>query len=351
MKTKRISAGQWASLLITSRLATATTFAPLFGNSTDLWSALLYGVTLLLLILPGLWLNRKTGGSNILQQASVRHPWLGKGMSAALALYCLYVLAVGVMQFMAFVRESLSPDMPAAALCVALMAAAFWAAGYGIEAMARAVLPIAVLLIGSITVVAVLLIPDMKSGYVTDALLTGATAGGWLSETARTTEVAIAGLVLSHTTSPQTARAVVRPSLGVAGLILLIRLTVTATFGKFAAGLLYPYHTAITVIDVGVLRRLDLLAVAIWIAAIFVRMTLFVWAFSECVHACVRRSVGRWAVPVGTIAATVGGVVYGVSPGEGVNWWLIGVSISGILLFAVVSPLIFLKRNKGESAS
>ena len=351
MKTKMISSGQWAGILLVSRLAASVTFAPLFGNSTDLWSALLYGLTLLIVLLPSIWLNRRTGGSNILRQARAWNPWLGKGVAAALALYCLYVLTVGVMQFMAFVRESLSPDMSAAALCVALMAAAFWAAWYGIEAIARAVLPIAVLLVGSVLAVVILLVPEMKSGYLTDAFLASATASGWLSETVRTTEVAVAGLLLSHTAAPRTFRSAVWPSLGVAGLIFLIRLSVTATFGRFAEGQLYPYHTAVTVIDVGSFRRADLLVVAIWIAAIFVRMTVFAWAFSHCVHTCVRRPIRRWIVPLGVVAATVIGIFGRISPTEGVNWWLIGISLGGILLFAVIGPLVFLMCKKGESIS
>lgn len=348
MKTEKISAGQWLGILLVSRLSTAVTFAPAFANSQDIWSTVLYGLTLAIWLLPSILLAKKTDRLDILQQAQRDRPMLGKILSVLLGLYCLYVLAINVLQFMYFVRESLSPDMPAAALCTALVAAAFWAAFYGVEAMARAVLPIAALLCGSIVGILLLLVPDMKAGYLVDALLTQASAGGWFTELVRSTELTVAGILLSHVSTKRIGKSAAGLVLLSVCFILLTRLTVTATLGDFANRQFYPYHMATTVVENGLFRRIDLVAVSIWVASIFVKMTLFAWAFSRCIKPICHPSIRRWVIPAGAIVVAACGILFSGQPHAAANGWLMGISLGGILLFAVVCPLGLLWRMRKE---
>ncbi len=348
MKTATISAGQWVGLLLVSRLATAATFAPAATNQNELWSTLIYGVTWCVLLIPTYLLARSTGGSDVLQTAYHRHKRFGQFVSVLLGVFCLYVISINVLQFIYFVREALSPDMAAAALCVALVATAFWAALYGIESLARTVTPIAVLLVGSIVVVFAMLMPDMKGGYLVETVTADWSSAGWWYDTVRTTEVVVAGLVLSHVNKPRLSASVLWPAVSVSGCLLLIRMTVIGTLGEFALRCFYPYHTAVTAIQVGLISRMDAVVVSIWIAAIFVKTALFAWVFSQSVRSICSPKTRRFVIPAGAMLTAVFGVVFSGESRVVSGDWIMGVSVGGSVLLGVILPLILWIITKGK---
>lgn len=345
MKTDTISSGQATCLLIVSRLATVATFASAPAAELEWWSVLSYGVTLCLLLLPTYGLLRTTNGEDVLHTATRIHPKIGKVTAALIGVFCLYVVCINVSQFMAFIREALSPDMAATALCVALVVAAFWSALYGIEALARTAAPIAVLLIGIIVAVAVLLAPDLQLGNWTQTITAKWQSAPWWYDTVRTTEAAIIGLVLSHVDKPRFCGSVVIPTGCVVGGMLLIRMTVIGVLGEFALRCFYPYHTAVTAIQAGSVSRMDAVAVSVWIAAVFIKTALFAWAFTRCLQVVLPHK-RRVCVPLGATFAAVIGIALGEHSNPAIHRLVMGISAGGIVLFAVVMPLVWIVLSR-----
>jgi len=79
--------------------------------------------------------------------------------------HCLYLQAVELIRFRYFVTTVLSPDMPVVILCIVLVLAAYSAALYGVESLARAAAIAAVLIAAVIAFIAFALMPEMDAAY------------------------------------------------------------------------------------------------------------------------------------------------------------------------------------------
>lgn len=348
MKTDTISAGQAVSLLLVSRLATVATFSPAPANQTEVWSTVAYGITWCLLLIPG-YLLARVCETDLLRWTCRRHPLLGKTVSMLFGAFCLYVVSINASQFIYFVREALSPDMAATALCIALITAAFWAALYGVEALARAAVPIAALMVVGVVAVSVLLAGDMRFGYVAQTLTAKWEQQGWWYDTVRSTESVVAGFLLAHVKRPRVVSSVVTPTLAVTGGTLLIRLTVIGALGEFSLRCFYPYHVAVTAIGAGGVSRLDAVFVSVWIAALFVKTALFAWAFIQSTETLFSPSCRRAVIPACGLLTAVVGIVLSGQPHTAHGGWIAIVSAVGIGLFAAVLPLsvwLVIRRRK-----
>ena len=347
MKSETIGTGQVVGLLLVSRLATVAAFSPAPASQTEWWSTLLYSVTWCALLIPGYVFARITG-DDPLCFFTRRNKWIGKTVAILFGLFCLYILGINASQFIYFVREALSPDMAATVLCIALITASFWSALYGIEALARAAVPLAVALIVSIAAVTVLLVPEIRTGYLAQTLTAKVSLEGWWYDTVRTSEAVLVGFLSARVNRPRFCSSIVIPTFCVAVGMLVIRLTAIGVLGDFSLRCFYPYHTAVTAIGAGDVSRLDALVVSVWVAAMFVKTALFAWGFVQSSKTLCARSVRRFVIPLGALAVWIVGVgLSGRSHTASVGW-IAAISAVGLGLFAVGLPLCgcFIVRRK-----
>lgn len=58
-------------------------------------------------------------------------------------------------------------------------------------------------------------------------------------------------------------------------LLIVMQATVTGVLGDFADEVRFPFYAAVTAADVGFLQRMDIVALAVWMVALFVKMAFY----------------------------------------------------------------------------
>ena len=349
-KDTQISVGQMVAVLLISRLVVSMVFAPTahqLSHGTDfLLSIVLHALLLLLLFLPSWWFGRRTGSGSTIDYAYILFGKGGTVLTALYALLCLFIQVSDLTRFHHFVSTTLSPDMSTAALCAALMAAAFIAAFYGLQAIARAATLVAVVVIASILLVGLALLPQMDTAFFPPTLYDGAgpVAAGALEELPRTMELAVIGMLFPYVKKSMTKSILCWSGL-LAVMMAIIQLTVVGCLGDFSEMVMFPYYTAVTAAKVSVLQRMDILATAVWMAALFLKEAFFAMLFMSCMQ---RLLGGRWnalyALGGGGVALAAGLLLGGSALQVERS---VMVLISAVLLgvFAVVVPLFLLAAD------
>lgn len=374
-KESKIGMGQLVAMLLTSRIAVTLTYSPTrhqASHGTDFFLSILVHMLLMaILILPVWWFSHRTQGAGTLDYAYILFRRGGAAVTVLYTIACLYVLILGLLRFNHFVSTTLSPDMPRIALCIVIAATAFIAAFFGLQAIARAALLIAALVVLCVVLIAIALIPEMDTACFPPVLYDGFSPviSGALEELPRTAELAILGMLWPYVKG-KPVRGLWIWCILLTAISMVIQVTVVGVLGDFGEMVMYPYYTAITAAQANLLQRLDIVATAIWLAALFIKMALFAVLLLSCIqrllpgggsHYAATQSTGqfkRLAAVIGCVAVVVPGILLGnISlQEERSTIWL----LSGVLLavFAVALPLILtladvircrrLKRHAGE---
>ncbi len=347
----RISGVQLAVLLLTGRLSGALLLTPdslAELNLTDsLWTALVSGVLVFVCLLPTLWVCRCTGGG--LTDCALSSRLVGKTVCSGYALLCLFVLCLDMVQFCDFADKVMHRAFPVPVLACALLAVAFAASFYGIQALARAALPVAVFSVACLLLFGVSLLPQLRLWHFPPIESQGIAAVFLraVRELPRSAEVVAVGMLYSSARSRQTGACAAfagGTALATAGVIT----TAVGVLGDFAGRTAYPYYTAISAVSFGVFERMDILITAVWLGTFFVRLTLFCGLYTDAV----RRVCGqRSRIPAALLGAVVLCTFVVLLPQlpnswvavTAVYWWTLGI-------FAVALPLglaVWRKRRRG----
>ena len=126
---------------------------------------------------------------------------------------------------------------------------------------------------------------------------------GALYELPRSIEVAVVGMLLPYVRGSSSKGYAVWTTV-LAGVLVLMQATITGVLGDFAAQVRFPYYTAVTAADVGIIQRMDLIAVAVWLVVLFVKMAFY----SMLYMSCAQRIFGKNRKPLYAVAG--GGTVF-----------------------------------------
>lgn len=340
----KISSGQLVMLLLAGRLSNCLLFSSdsfrQFTLMDCVLSMLLNGVLVLLLLLPTVLVLRK-GTNGTTDTAYALSKPFGAGLTAAYLLLCLFVLGIDIVQFSDFVSKTMKGNFSVFLLTVVFIAACLIAAFYGIQALARASLVVAVFSAVCLIVFTVVLLPEMESIHFPPA-----TGGRWgrvlekaIADLPRTVEVVAIGLVYPYVKGPA-----LKSCFGFAGATAffsaLAAVTAIGVLGDFSSLTVYPYYAAVTAAQIGVFQRLDILVTAVWLGTFFVRFTLF----CMLLQGCARRLFGPKAglptglVTFGVLLITAFWIQSGSYHGEWqwitqIYWWVLGA-------FCLLLPLL-----------
>ncbi|MCI9414304.1 MAG: GerAB/ArcD/ProY family transporter [Clostridiales bacterium] len=309
-KNTQISVSQLVCLLLASRLTTAMTASPAGGpagfGSSMLVSVVLQIPLLLILLLPTWWFSRRTNRSGTIDYAYVLFGPKGGGAVAALyGLLCLVIVNADLLRFQTFVSVALSPGMSRIALCGTLVVGVFFAASCGLQAVARAAGVAVVVVIAAMVFTLFSLLPEMRGVHFLSPLYDGVypVVEGALYELPRSIEVAVVGMLLPYVRGSSSKGYAVWTTV-LAGVLVLMQATITGVLGDFAAQVRFPYYTAVTAADVGIIQRMDLIAVAVWLVVLFVKMAFY----SMLYMSCAQRIFGKNRKPLYAVAG--GGTVF-----------------------------------------
>lgn len=354
LSTSQISGGQLAALLLVSRLSVAMTYSATrhqLSNGLDfVLSIVLQSVLLLLLFLPLWWFSRRTGGAGTLDYGYLLFGRGGAVLAVIYALICLYVQAVELIRFRYFVTTVLSPDMPVVILCIVLVLGSVFRSPVrrGIPCPAAAIA--AVLIAAVIAFIAFALMPEMDAAYFPPFLYDGFSPviAGLLEETPRTMEIAVLGLMLPYCRK-KTSRGFVWWCVLLAVVMAVIQLTTVGVLGDFGGMVMFSYYTAITAAQTSVVQRLDILAVTIWIAALFLKLALFGMLFMDCFKRLFRKNgrlsetnKKRVCFVIGAVLALLPAILFGGTAMQEERAVIWSISSAAIGVAALLVPLVLL---------
>ncbi len=348
----RISGGQLTALLLASRLSNCLLLTPdsLAGMTlTDrLLSTVLGGVLLFLLFLPTLLTLRRTRRRGLIDSAYRHARWLGRTVCVGYLLLCLFILCLDIVQFFDFAEKSMKAGFSVEALTVAIVAVAFIASFYGIQALGRTATLVAAFAAVCLLVFSAALLPEMRLLHFSPAV-----GGGFMTvlrravlELPRTAEVVAIGMLYPYVGGSRAGAAVGFSAL-TSLFTALVSVTAMGVLGDFAVQVSYPYYAAVSAVQLGVFQRMDILVTAVWLSTFFVRLTLFCMLFLDVSG----RLFGRRArVPAALIATVLlGGFTLLISTGSlagswqlvtAIYWWVLGA------FCLVLPPMLWLLTRK-----
>ncbi len=279
-KASRISGGQLVALLLASRLSNCLllTADNLDGLSLSdcLLSVALSGVLLFLLFLPTILVLRRYRGRGLIDMAYDHSRWMGRVLCVGYALLCVFILCLDVVQFYDFAEKSMRTGFSVGALTVLIVAVAFVAAFYGIQALGRTALLVSAFAVLCLVVFLIGLLPEMRWLYFPPTVGGGFATIGYraIRELPRTAEVVAIGMIYPYVSGSRTGAVAVFSALTVL-FTMLVSVTALGVLGDFATWVAYPYYAAATAVQLGVFQRMDILIITVWLSTFFVRFALF----------------------------------------------------------------------------
>lgn len=352
-KVSRISGGQLTILLLASRLSNCLLLTP---DSIDglyitdrLFAVALNAVFVLLLFLPTLLVLRRYPRHGLIDRGYVYARWCGRGLCGGYMVLCLFILCLDIVQFYDFAEKVMKSGFSVPWLTVALIAVAFIASSYGIQALGRAAMPVALFSVACLLVFSGALLSEMRWLHfppLANARL-GDVIGSAVKELPRTAEVVAIGMLYPYISGSRW-RACASFCGWTALFTALVSATALGVLGDFALHTVYPYYTAATAAQIGVFQRMDILITAVWLSTFFIRLTLFCTLFTDAARRLFGRKARLWSAVGGgfllagfTLWISRSSTAHGWEIVTAVYWWVLGV-------FCVVLPLLLalLKRRR-----
>ena len=99
---------------------------------------------------------------------------------------------------------------------------------------------------------------------------------------------------------------------GIYCLMIFLLLGMVGVGGSYLKNQLFPVYTAASLADVGVLERLDVVFITIWVAGPFIQMSTDTYLFMTCLRKVANKKTSRIALPVASllVAALAVAVTY-----------------------------------------
>ena len=313
-KKNSIGAGQLVCLFFVAHSSAVLTGTQLqgAGNPQGLLLAAPFSLVLSILsLLPVLLLRTRHEGMSVLDCARFRFSNAGGAVFCALyGLYFLYTPSLAVARYNIYVSSTMLPQAQFFLLAFAVAATACYGAFLGLEALARASGFIMVAIVAALIFLFCALIPrlDLLNYTPPDSAAWNDAAHNGLSVFSGTAELALPVVLLPFAKGRPRGRFLFW-LIGEAVLVVLIGFFVTGVLGSYAATQPFPFYGASTFAEAGSLQRLDALYAAIWTAGLFVRVSVFLIAFSLCISGLWGKKAGKFSLFLGAAVIFATGTV------------------------------------------
>lgn len=310
-KQYSISAGQLFSILFVNRCVIMLTYNTLLGGGENMMDNILSALLALglnfILILPLYFLHRRNPKENVLESSE---RLLGKpGMILLAVFYGLYFMAIDsyyLSFFQLFLNNVMEPLMPVWLVALAFIAVVCYAAYQGIEGIARtAGFVLAIVLLG-MAWLGVALLPKIQMINYDPFLYDGPKQfyTGTALFLARSTGITTLALLLPRATGKKKLKFCIW-NVGIYALMIFILLGMVGAGGNYLKNQLFPVYTAASLADSGVLERLDVVFITIWVAGLFVQMATDAYLFMLCLRRATNKMVSRIALPFAALLIAV----------------------------------------------
>lgn len=289
MKLEQISPTQVMMLLVVSRLSLTLVYfgtPPAFDQ--DVWwesfLAALAGIGVAWLIER---ITRRFPEQTLLEVAelTLSRP-VGKLIALLYLLFFLLLLSLNLRLVGEFFIFAFLVRTPITVVILTVAFLALWATRAGIEVISRASQFVFPLLLGSIFLIVLLLVPDLKLKLLFPLRLTVAGPIPYLQDlinvSARTAEFAWLALLVPSITKPSgLLRTVVRAQLWIGFTWMVMSIAIIGTVGRDFTPHFFPFYVAVRVVRVAdFIERIDAVLLSMWLFGMFLRLSMLLWAAS-----------------------------------------------------------------------
>lgn len=282
----KISSRQLAFLTVTLVIATADVFLPAFvaqEAGRDAWIAVIIGTVFSLVIVNlFLILGLRYPDKTIIQYScDILGKPLGKFVGLILVYYYVLVGWSVTRELGELFLTAFNPESPIIVYSLLIIVVAAYAAGQGVEVIARVneiLLPAG---LGILIFIAVTNLPqsDFKNflpimyGGIVPPIRGGILVLGWL------VQPVVFLQILPFVSDKKTVRRNMNISVIVLGLALELGVLTIAVFGPLTAKLLFPALEYVRFASLGYyIQNLDIIIMVVWVGGIFIKIVVFYYA-------------------------------------------------------------------------
>ncbi len=283
-----ITAAQMFSMLFISRMVVSVMYGALLVDNSELWDHIVsVGICFVLtwgMLVPIYYLFSMNKKMNVLDEA---FELFGKIAYVISALYGIYFLSVSfhtVVMFGEFISNAVNPPIFVPLLSVLLLMSACYGAYKGLEALARASGIILIAMILAIIFVGISLSHGIESVNYKPIMYSGAGSviSGVKFMISQSTCLPALAILLPSSKGNRKLGAVLWNT-GVYVVFGAIIFLIVGTMGDFVKVQLFPVYSAAGIGKFGSFKHLDFVYLGVWICAMFLKQSLFIFLASQCV--------------------------------------------------------------------
>lgn len=289
LRCERVTTLQVMMLMIVSRLSlTLVYFGAPPGVDQDIWwQSFPAALTTLvpLFILSRIW--QRFPALTLFEVAErVLGKLLGRLVSLLYLLFLALLLCLNLRMVGEFFLFAFLPRTPILVVTCVLALLAVWAARAGIEVIGRAAQVVFPLLIGSILLLVLLLVKEIRLEELLPLriLVTGPLPHlqDMVNVSARMVEVVWAGLLVPFVDDPKGLwRAGVRANLWLGAVWTVMNIAIIGILGRQIQHYFFPFFASVRMVQVAeFVERIDSLFLAVWLFGMFLRVSILLWSIA-----------------------------------------------------------------------
>ncbi len=312
-RTKIITVWQVFALLFVSRIIIFLTYSPAYIHGENpqfsaLSAAAFFPVSLLLMF-PLYLLFHTRRDLNLLQLSDFALGRAGKAVPVLIGLYLLLAGCVELTRYNLFISSEVMTEESIFLLSVCVILCAVAGAYMGIQGLSRAAGIFLVLIVGAIIFIFLALLPEMRLTNVEPLSFQGLD-NVWnliMLVFGRNYEI-VALMLLIPMVKGSLKKGAIWWTAGQLACYALIIIPSLFALGAFGQTQKYPYYASAQLAQWWIFQRLDALHSAIWIAAMFLKLSTLLFLFTLCVSHLFGDRVGKISLPVAGAVVTGAGI-------------------------------------------
>lgn len=310
-KTK-ITVSQLFIMLIISRVILNLTYNPFVSSESTIWdhviSLSLSFIINFLLMIPIYILYKRDSKMTIADHSTSCFKKLGTIFILIYAAYYLFVCCYTLSLFNVFISNVMDPSLSITTLSIAIILTSCYGAFKGLEGLARASSIIMFIILTSIIflIIAIFSKIDMLNYapflYQKSDQLVNYT----LFSLSRMSCIPAMGMLLPFVKG-NVKKGMISWNIIVHSTLILLILVMIGTLGEYSKIHIFPIYAVTSIAEIGTFRRLDALYLGIFTAALFVKISLFLYLFSLSISKTFNNKVGKASIFLGgTFVAIIG---------------------------------------------
>ncbi len=354
-----ITVSQLFIILFISRIIVNMTYNPMMSGEQNMWdhviSSIISFIIIFPIILPIYKICTKYNNTNLLDISYILLGKLGSIVCIIYALYYLFISIYTLSIFKNFIYNAMNPQLSLVAISILLILVCCYAAFKGIEGLVRASSLILVLIIISFILITIALIPKINSNNYEPFLYDGprqAIAGVFLM-ISRSSCVPALAILLPLAKKGNLKKGIVFWNIGVYSLTIIIITIVVGSLGSYLKTQSFPIYTATCIAEIGIFKQLDAFYIGMWITGIFIKISLFLYLFSECIKKICNEKIAKISIVIGGMIIGFISLIFSVSPLFLSILYNLKINFVLMILTSIIIPVILLTINfvkhKGRS--